>query len=338
MTKRIFALLLAVLLAVSCFALTACGGEEEKKPADKPVVDEPTGNEPGGNEPGGNEPTGPVAPSVVIYNETITLVEDDEPYGADQWVFVSGEGEITTTYTSSDEAVFTVSADGTITPVAPGTAKVTVSAKVGDLETKKEANVQIREIWNPTDPISKEVVEIMRNKELINAPLSFYNSNYSTNKDWGTGNDPDAPQTTGGPVEIWGEEPHLQFLFVIPKAGDNTIDATVGFKEGDLSEYHFSFKFFVREQNLEDDRTDYKCTTKNLQPWSIYGDPTLTIYRATFYDSGLLDIVEEGKTYEVVVVVYEDETPRAWAASTMNWTDSCTKYIEKALENADVVK
>ena len=31
MTKRILALMLAVLLAVSCFALTACGGEEEKE-------------------------------------------------------------------------------------------------------------------------------------------------------------------------------------------------------------------------------------------------------------------------------------------------------------------
>jgi hypothetical protein len=333
MTKRIFALLLAVLLAVSCFALTACGGEEEKKPADKPVVDEPTGNEPGGNEPGGNEPTGPVAPSVVIYNETITLVEDDEPYGADQWVFVSGEGEITTTYTSSDEAVFTVSADGTITPVAPGTAKVTVSAKVGDLETKKEAEVVIREIWNPTDAVSKEVVGIMRNKDLINAPLSFYTCNFS-GSEWDKREE--QTPTSAGPVEIWSN--HLQFLFVIPKEGENTIDATVGFKQDDLSEYHFSFKIFLREQDLENDRTDYKTISTNIQPWSIYGDPTLTIYRCTFYDSGLLDIVEEGKTYEVVMVVYEDETPRAWAASTMNWTDSCTLFVEAAENNADVIK
>ena len=216
MTKRILALLLAVLLAVSCFALTACGGEEEKKPETNKPGDETPGDEtPGDDTPGDDTPAGPTAPSVVIYNETISLIEDDEPYGADQWVFVSGEGEITVTYTSSDETIFTVSADGTITPVKPGTAKVTVSAKVGDLETKKEANVEIRPIWNPTDPISKEVVEIMRNKELINAPLSFYTANFAGGE-WDKREE--QTPTTAGPVEIWSN--HLQFLFVIPKEGE----------------------------------------------------------------------------------------------------------------------
>ena len=334
MTKRILALLLAVLLAVSCFALTACGGEE-KPETDKPTGDAGTGDTTGdeNNDPSGDEPTPPTAPSVVIYND-IVMVEDDAPQAADSWVYVSGEGELTVTYTSSNTAAFTVAEDGTITPVAPGEGKITVVAKANGLETTAEANVTIREIWNPTDPVSKEVVDIMRNKDLAQAPLSFWSVNFK-GCEWDTREE--QTDTQSGPVEIWGN--HLQFLFVIPKdAEGGCIDATVGHKQDDLSEYHFSFQIYLREQNLEDDRTDYKRVEKRIQPWSIYDANPTVIYRCTFYDSGLIDLVEAGVAYDVVIVVYEDDTVVGWAANTMTWSDSCDLFVEAAENNTDVVK
>ena len=208
MTKRILAMLLAVLLAVSCFALTACGGEEEK-PNEKPGNTQTPGNTDPGTTPGTTPGTGEeegTAPQVVTYTETIVIGEEADPYGADLYVFISGNDEGAVTFKSSNDAVFTVDANGTITPVAPGTAKLTITAKAGELETTKEVDVTIREIWNPTDAVSKEVVSIMRNKELINCPLSLYNANFSGS----TYNTEGVEGTTAGPVEIWGSEPHLQ--------------------------------------------------------------------------------------------------------------------------------
>ena len=336
--RRMLGKRIAVAGLVASFTLagTACGFEQiielGSGTSNPPVVDDggALGGVPDDDGPLGGEP--PIAyeePSVVLYNDTVTLQEDDEPYLADGYVYISNYTSVI--YASENEAVFKVDENGTIFPVAPGTANLKVAAfGEGGGETVKEMKVVIREIWNPTDPDTKEVVEIMRNAEFIQIPLSFYTPNFKGTS-WDTRLQ--KTDTAPGPVEIWGDPPHLQLMTVMPKS---VYDATV--KHG-TDEYNHSFQMFIREhQDAEDNRTNYEKIDTSYVPWSIYGDPTLTIYRLPFYDSNLRELVEAGKTYDVVMVVYEGDEVRAWGSTTMEWTDSCELFVKAAEDHPEVIK
>ncbi len=175
----------------------------------------------------------------------------------------------------------------------------------------------------PTDPVSKEVYDLKHNEDLVHAPLSYFV--YDT-----------SPGTLmpDGPVLIWTN--HLQFEFIIPKEGESTIDATVGFNQDDFSNYHFSFKVYLREQNVKG--AEYKTIHTNLIPWSIYPDSTVTIYRCLFYDSGLLDIVEVGKTYDIVIAIYEDDKVVGWGENTLTWLEESQNFVEQAEQDESIIK
>lgn len=171
----------------------------------------------------------------------------------------------------------------------------------------------------PTDPVSKEVYDLKHNEDLVQAPLSYHEHTFT--------NDGHVPEV---PVYIWND--HLQFEFVIPK---NTLDATVGFDAEDMSDYHFSFKVYLREQGVEG--AQYKSIHTNLAPWSIYSVSTLTIYRCLFYDSGLLDLVEVGKTYDIVIAVYENDKVIGWGESELTWNEKHQESVEAAEQHPDIV-
>ncbi len=328
---------IAVVGLAASFALagTACGFEQIIESGggnnNPPVVDDggTLGGDPDPGPLGGEPPREDeyVVPSIVPYTDTITLIENADPYKAERYVFIDNYTSVT--YTSDNEAVFKVDEKGTITPVAPGKATIKIAAfGEGGGETVKEMKVIIREIWNPTDPDSKEVVDIMRNEDLIKSTLSFFVANFRGCNWDETG---DTTDLAPGPVEIWSN--HLQLMAVMPK---NIYDATV---EHGTDNYNHSFQMFIREhQAIEDNRTDYEKINMRLVPWSIYGDPVLTIYRLPFYDSNLKDLVEAGKTYDVVMVIYEGDEARAWGSCTMDWTDSCELFIKAAENDPDVIK
>ncbi len=172
----------------------------------------------------------------------------------------------------------------------------------------------------PADPVSKEVYDLKHNEDLVQAPLSYHERTFTSD-----GNEPEVP------VYIWTN--HLQFEFVIPKS---TLDATVGFDAEDKSDYHFSFKVYLREQNVEGAK--YKSIHTNLIPDSIYLDPTLTIYRCPFYDSGLLDIVEVGKTYDTVIAIYENDKVVGWGEHELTWHEDSQNLVEQAEQDESIIK
>ena len=174
----------------------------------------------------------------------------------------------------------------------------------------------------PTDPVSKEVYDLKHNDDLVHAPLTL--GKYMNFAGW-------VEVEIEGAVRIW--ENILQFWFIIPKS---TIDATVGYKKDDMSGYPFSFKVYLREQNVEG--AEYKSIHTNLVPVSIYLDPELTIYRCPFYDSGLLDIVEVDKTYDVVIAIYENDKVVGWCENELTWYEVCQELVETAEQNQDVIK
>lgn len=334
MTKRILALLLAVLLGVSCFALTACGGDDttddNKKPDDSTEEDngEPNGGEPNG---GGEEV---MVILTIIKNKIDMVAGETDPIKVDSYAYITG---VTATFESSNTAVATVDAEGTITAVAPGTATITV--KGGDQTGTTE--VTVREPWNPTDPDSAEVVAIMRNKDLANPTVGLYNVNVVTATDGGKEgtagfcNIRNLESATAGPVEVWSN--NLQFLFTMQKKAtegkNDGYDASAGHGQDG---YDYSFQFYVREYNEADDRTEYTKLANRITAWSIYPADNV-IYRCHFYDSGLLDVVEEGTTYDLVIVTLKGDEAVAWAKTQFTWTDSCATFVEYAEANPTTI-
>ena len=172
----------------------------------------------------------------------------------------------------------------------------------------------------PTDPVSKEVYDLKNNEDIVQALFSYKAGDFGV--------------STKGAVEIINS--YLQLVFCIPKEGENSFDATVGFDAEDMSDYHFSFKLYLKEQGAEN--AEYRAINTNLVPWSIYLDPTLTIYRCPFYNSGLLDIVEVGKTYDTVIAVYENDKVVAWGESELTWYEDSQNFVEQAEQNESVIK
>ena len=92
--------------------------------------------EPAGTEPAANGADAPAETKPTLSANDITL----DSQGDTQQITVTGaSGEVT--WTSSDTKIATVTADGTITAVAPG--RATVTAKVGD----QTLNCAVRCIW-----------------------------------------------------------------------------------------------------------------------------------------------------------------------------------------------
>ena len=341
MTKRILALMLAVLLAVSCFALTACGGGEEEKDNGKDnTTDEggegntqtpPAGGEGSGegnegsegNE--GNEGGEVEIPEVSLFEDSAKIVIG-KTYNLYEMSFTLAE-EVK--YVSDNTAVATVDAEGIITGVAEGTANVTIYVVVDgkDYEGAKFP-VTVEAPWQPTDPISKEAVTA---KDTLTQYTTF---------DWYTVNVTGAgleaynvrnlETATAGPVEIWSN--HLQLLF---RFQQSEVNATKG--ADDMSTYNFYFDFYYRPYDENNDRGDYKKAT--VQPWSIYTDQN-AIYRCEFYDA--FDYANnplvEGQLYEIIVVVREGETQLGYAESEFTWTDSCATFTQAAEEDPSIEK
>ena len=147
--KRTLALLLATVMMLSL--LTACG-ENKNGAGDKPGEDvtTPTPTPDNGKEPEAD-------PSVEV---KLTLNKTEVPLNAEGATFqlkcsVEPDSAGDVAYTSSDKAVATVSGDGTITAVAPGTAVIT--AQCGD--AKAECTVTCD--WTEETPAPETTPPIM---------------------------------------------------------------------------------------------------------------------------------------------------------------------------------
>ena len=347
MTKRILALMLAVLLAVSCFALTACGGEEEKENSNTNQGTENEGTENEGTENEGNQGTTgtetpgtetpgteipgtdtPVDDDVVV--EEVTLFEDSTKIDTGKTfaladAFFSLAEEFA--YSSSNEAVATVDAEGVITGVAEGTATITIYVVAGGKNHEKATfEVTVTAPWQPTDKNSQEALAA---KETLTKyeTLEWFNVNVTGLPEYNVDN---LESATAGPVEIWSN--HLQFLF---RFQQSEVNATIGWE--DQETYAFWFDFYYREYDENNDRGDYKKAS--IQAWSVYTDQN-AIYRCLFYDAFFVenDGLVEGTEYEVIIVVREGETQKGWAESSFTWTDSCEQFLKAALNDPTIIK
>ncbi len=305
---------------VASFALTstACGFGQviESGPENAgapPIKDELDGDVEAGEPPREDEY---VVPSIVPYTDTITLIEDADPYKAERYVFVDHHTSVT--YASDNEAVFKVDEIGTIIPVAPGVATLKIAAfGEGGGETVKELKVVIREIWSPTDPITKEAVEIMRNKDLVKTEVIFFDKQFEMD----------------GPVDTGANR--LQMYFYVGCEGEKAFDVSAGFGGQD---YDISFKIYLREKNTENDRTDYKVIHTNLVPFAIHELGSQNLCRCLFYDSGLLDLVQAGKSYDTVVVIYKGDKAVAWSQAALEWTETSALFVELAKQDEGIIK
>ena len=334
MTKRILALMLAVLLAVSCFALTACGGEEEKKeqgntntetpgntedpkdtttPEDTTTVGDTTVVDPGEVE----------IPEVTLFEES-AKVDTGKTYNlADMFFTLADEYK----FASSDETVATIDADGLITGVKEGTATITIYVVVNgkDYEGATFA-VTVTAPWAPTDPISQEAVKA-KNELTKYETFSWFDVNVSGLPQY---NVRGQEGTTAGPVEIWSNT--LQFLF---RFQQSEVNATIG--ADDMTTYNFFFDIYYRPYDETNDRGDYKKAT--IQPWSIYTDQN-AIYRCKFYDAFFVnnDGLVEGQLYDIIMVVREGNTQLGYAEAEFTWTDSCAIFVEAAEADPTIIK
>lgn len=266
----------------------------------------------------------------VFSYDTMTLTEGDKPYidVDDSYAWIGGKGSVS--FVSDSPDVFTINSSGYIVPVVPGSGKLIVTATSGDYKKVQEIVVTMIEMWHPTDPVSKEVVDIMRSKDVVNTTVAFQMSEEFNGSEWDTRED--KTKTESGPVSIWQE--HLSINIKIMAKPE--IDAVLG-RLTDAANY--SFVVYLREKNMEDDRTPYSKVEGNFTPWDIYNTGYIVIYRCPFYDNtNLRELVEEGKTYEFVLVVSEGEEMLAWGKVDAKWTDACTLYIEAAEQNPSVIK
>lgn len=90
-----------------------------------------------------------VSPTGLTMPETLTLTEGGEAQSAAATVEPEDATDKAVTYTSSDEAIATVDAAGSVTPVAPGEA--TITAKLGDLEAACAVTVEEKEPEEPEE-------------------------------------------------------------------------------------------------------------------------------------------------------------------------------------------
>ena len=304
--KKLFALLLAVSLLLSG---TAC---QASAPNKQNAESNPSDTK---NEANPNPPEETEMPDIGFFSDTLSLNTDADPVSVEDYLFISGK-VAALSFATSDTSVCTVDENGTITPTGEGTAtlSVTASNKGGDKITK-QLSITVHPAWNTNDPDTMEVLNAMKLPQVAfyfpQERMSYYN----------------------GSVEIWYM--YLSLLFIIPKEGEGGFDATTNLGKDN---YNFSFQLYLREhKDTENDRSDYEKIDRRFVPWSVYADPTLTIYRNTFYHSNFRTLVEEGKSYDVIVVIYEGDKPRAWGQSILNWTDADELYIEAAEGNEDVI-
>lgn len=90
-----------------------------------------------------------VSPTGLTMPETLTFTVGDDAQSAAATVQPEDATDQTVTYTSSDEAVATVDAAGSVTPVAAGEAVIT--AKLGDLEASCTVTVEEPNTTAPTE-------------------------------------------------------------------------------------------------------------------------------------------------------------------------------------------
>lgn len=95
-----------------------------------------------------------VSPTGLTMPETLTFTVGDDAQSAAAAVQPEDATDQTVTYTSSDEAVATVDAAGSVTPVAAGEAVIT--AKLGDLEASCTVTVEEEEAPEPETPAPTE--------------------------------------------------------------------------------------------------------------------------------------------------------------------------------------
>ena len=313
MTKRIFALMLAVLLAVSCFALTACGGEkkgEENKEDPKTPVE---------TTPETDKPVEVKAPSIML---AVAELEVEAGKTVSLNALITNYEKVE--YLTSDATIATVE-NGTITGVAAGTATITVKATNGDKVTEKTATVTVKPAVVLTDPNDIYVDQIRTANENYFYTGSWWNANIEGT----TFNTENLTGTTGAPFEVWGSEPHLQFLFVLNTSEKNM---SVGYE--DPTTYAFFFDVYYKP--IDDDAASFKKVT--IQAWSVYmPDSGANIYRCCYYEAGMNDLVE-GQEYECVIVGREGDEYIGYFDSTFTFTDSAAAYQRYALEHSEVIK
>ncbi len=329
MTKRILALLLAVLLGVSCFALTACGGDE-KEPTPPETNKTPETPEPPETSETPKDPTpnGPTQPTLQLFSDTANLIIGEDVWDFNDNAFVLNHK--TLTFTSADEAVATVDENGVVTPVGEGTTTINIVAANGELTEAATLTVTVKKPFEPETEIDKEIFGIMRdssvNKLKTYEPFTVHIVGTAFCP-------PDMETDTAGPCEVWTGEGQttLQLLF---KLNVDEIDATIGLKEAGYN-YYFDFYYKPYDEATEKEGGYKKAT---IQAWSCYkyGEGQPIIYRCLFYEA-LGQYLEIGK-YTVQIVVREGDLVKGWCtADGFEWTDAAEAFVQYALDNPDTV-
>ena len=101
---------------------------------------------------------------VTVDKETLEMVEGDEATLA-ATVAPEEATDKSVTWTSSDEAVATVDAEGKVTAVAPGTATITVTTTDGEKTAKCEVTVSAKVIPVESVALDKETLEMVEGDE-----------------------------------------------------------------------------------------------------------------------------------------------------------------------------
>jgi hypothetical protein len=243
-----------------------------------------------------------------------------ETVDIDEFIFTDEEH---LAYGSTQPNIATVDSDGNLKTFGIGSTTIRIYAVIDGMQYLGETiHVVVYEPWEPTDPISQEVLAA---KKTLNCYRTF---------DWFMTNISRLPQynirgdknTTAGPVEICSNTLQMDLRFLVGINGETWESSNC------------YFDIFYRPYDENNNRGDYKKAT--LQPWSIYTGMSAAVYFCKFYDQFFVEndgLVEDQK-YEVVIVIREGDKQLGYAESEFTWTDSCAIFTEYAEAHPEIIK
>ena len=258
-------------------------------------------------------------PEVEVFAENVNL-GIGEIYKLEEMIFTRVSEVV---YESSNPEIATVDENGNITGVDEGSTTVQIYTVVGEKRYfGASVPVTVSEFWEPTNPISQEVLAAKESLAVLET-FDWFLSNVSVLPEYNVRQDED---TTAGPVEIWNNTLQMHLTF-----RQDEVDTII------TDDSNLYFDVYYRPYNKTNDRGDYK--TAMLQPWSVY-TYTLMVYHCKFYDQFFVenDGLLENQKYEVVIVIRQGDTQLGYAESEFTWTDSCAIFTEYAEAHPEIIK
>ena len=225
-------------------------------------------------------------------------------------------------YGSTQPNIATVDSDGNLKTFGIGSTTIRIYAVIDGMQYLGETiHVVVYEPWEPTDPISQEVLAAKKTLDCYQT-FDWFMTNISRLPHYNIRED---ENTTAGPVEICSNTLQMDLRFLVD----------INWETWESSNYYFDI--FYRPYDENNNRGDYKKAT--LQPWSIYTGMS-AVYFCKFYDQFFVEndgLVEDQK-YEVVIVIREGDKQLGYAESEFTWTDSCAIFTEYAEAHPEIIK